>query len=84
MARQPICGRCGAVGPFGFGPPHGQTGPTVWACEDHRDAAEAWRAERYDRKPLIAEDQRHEVAPRAAQGTAQGTAQGQPDLFGEG
>ena len=53
------CGRCGAPdAAFGYGPPHGRTGPTIWACHAHRGAAEQWWRKTYgpDTKRLVEND----------------------------
>lgn len=65
MAHHPIarrCGRCGAFALFGFGPPHGKSGPRIHACEDHVADAEQWWRERYDRQPLRQADP-HQSSP---------------------
>lgn len=64
------CGRCGAnVAPFGFGPPHGHRGDTVWACDAHRADADAWHARSY--RQTLQEPARRE---RRATGPLDGAA----------
>lgn len=44
----PRCGRCGAPGPYGFGPPHGRENlGRVHACAAHREAAREWHRKTY-------------------------------------
>jgi len=60
----------------GFGPGYGQSGATVWACPQHIDAAEQWRSEQYDRKPLQGAAVQVERGSQALSGAAPDPKQG--------